>query len=508
MARIVFLSLLSLVTIGATAQNLDRFEEFRRRSEQAFEKTRTSHDNRFEQHRAEVNQRYADHIRKMWEKYNVSPSEEAPVRPEPVEPPHYTPPTTAPAEKPVVEVVTPPAPAPKPQPVPTPAPAPKPQPIVKQQPTPQPVPQPTPQPVAPKEPRVLFEFYGTLVSLRVPGTGMPSLFELSEESVANSWLEVSKGGFDKMLEDCLAERKRLNIGDWGYYCLVRDAATCYYGAQCNDNILLQAYILAHSGYRLRLARNENRLYVLVNVAETMYGQPYFTIEGNRYYFVESRVAPSSLLICNVQFPGEKSVSLQMTAPPQFSVSDAPTIRFASKRYPNVYISLTPNKNLIDFYASYPTSPMPCYVHTSLSSSIKEALYPMLKSACAGRTQREAVGIVLNFVQTAFAYKSDTYQFGREKWFFGDEMFFYPYCDCDDRAILFAVLMREVLGLEAVLLDYPEHISVAVRLAANEDDDVVAVDGENFVVCDPTYINAEVGRAMPGLDGSKLKVVKL
>ena len=69
-------------------------------------------------------------------------------------------------------------------------------------------------------------------------------------------------------------------------------------------------------------------------------------------------------------------------------------------------------------------------------------------------------------------------------------------------------MREVLGLEAVLLDYPEHISVAVRLAANEDDDVVAVDGENFVVCDPTYINAEVGRAMPGLDGSKLKVVKL
>ena len=116
--------------------------------------------------------------------------------------------------------------------------------------------------------------------------------------------------------------------------------------------------------------------------------------------------------------------------------------------------------------------------------------------------------MLNFVQTAFAYKSDTYQFGREKWFFGDEMFYYPYCDCDDRAILFAVLMREVLGLEAVLLDYPEHISVAVRLAANEDDDVVVVDGENFVVCDPTYINAEVGRAMPGLDGSKLKVVKL
>lgn len=497
MVRIALLALLSLVTIGTTAQNTDSFEEFRRRSEQAFEQARTSHDNRFEEHRAEINRRYADHLRRVWERYNASPSEEAPRRPEPIEPPQYIPPTDAPTEKPIVEkpiaeVVVPPAP----------------QPIEKPKPNAKPIAPPISQPIAPQEPNIVFEFYGTLVSLRVPGSGVPSLFELSEERVASGWLEVSKSGFDKMLEDCLAERKRLNIGDWGYYCLVRDAATCYYGAQCNDNILLQAYLLAHSGYSLRLARSDNRLYMLVNVAETMYGQPFFTIEGKRYYFVESRIAPSSLLICNVAFPGEKGLSLKMATPPQLSFSEAPTLHFASKRYPELYVDLTPNKNLIDFYASYPTTPMPCYVHTSLSSSIKESLYPALQKACKGRSQREAVGMVLNFVQTAFAYKSDTYQFGREKWFFADEMFFYPYCDCDDRAILLAVLVREVLGVEAVLLDYPEHVAVAVHIAVKEADDVVEVDGAEFVVCDPTYINAGVGMAMSGLDRAKLKIVKL
>ncbi|MBR2351577.1 MAG: hypothetical protein IKA70_01395 [Alistipes sp.] len=495
------ITLLFVLLATTTVAQVDGFEEFRRKAESAFNAARESHDNRFEQHRAEINRRYADHIRNVWSRYDVSPSEPEPTRPDPVEPPVYAPPTL-PAERPTADK---PAPQPVPQPITVPA---KPAPQPKPQPAPQPVVKPAAQPTAPQQPTVAFEFYGTQVELRTPGTGIPSLFALSEDVVANSWLAISKGGFDVMLEDCLAIKKSIGMGDWGYYCLVRDAATCYYGAQCNDNTLLQAYILTHSGFRLRLARKENRLYMLLNVSETIYGQPFFTLDGARYYFVESRVAPQSLQICNVQFPGEKGLSLQMTAPPRLAQRDAASIRFASTRYPELFVTLAPNKNLIDFYASYPTSPLSFYVHTSLSPALKDVLYPALKRATAQRPQREAVDVVLNFVQTAFAYKSDTYQFGREKWFFGDEMFFYPFCDCDDRAILFAVLVREVLGLDVVLLDYPEHISTAVRIPAAGDDGVVTVDGERYVVCDPTYINAGVGRVMSGLDSSKLKIVKL
>lgn len=353
-----------------------------------------------------------------------------------------------------------------------------------------------------------FDFYGTAASLRVPGTGVPSLFQPTEDAVANCWLEVSKGGYDKMLEDCLALRKSIGMGDWGYYCLVRDAATCYYGAQCNDNTILQAYLLAHSGYRVRLARKDNRLFLLLNISEMVYGHSYFIIGGVRYFFVESRVAPQSMQICNVEFPGEKGLSLEMAAPPRLKNNSGKAVRFASKRYPELAVTLAPNKNLMNFYASYPTAPLSSYVHTSLSAPLKEALYPTLKRATAQKSQREAVEMLLNFVQTAFEYKTDTYQFGCEKWFFGDEMFFYPFCDCDDRAIFFAVLAREVLGLDVVLLDYPNHIATAVRMAVSDKDGCVLVDGAKYVVCDPTYINAGAGSVMPNLDGSKLKIVKL
>ena len=112
------------------------------------------------------------------------------------------------------------------------------------------------------------------------------------------------------------------------------------------------------------------------------------------------------------------------------------------------------------------------------------------------------------MQTAYSYQTDDQQFNREKWFFGDETFYYPYSDCDDRAILFSVLVRDVLNMEAVLLDYPNHLAAAVRFNSNVEGDYVTVDGTRFVVCDPTYVGAGVGVAMPDLDTSKLKIVKL
>lgn len=497
-----------LLSTTLFAQEIDRFEQFRRNATQKFESAREQQHNTFEQHRAEVNRRYADHIRKVWGSYNSSPSVPVPKRPEPVAPPIYTPPTPAP--QPTPQPVATPAPAPKPAPKPVPQPAPQPAPKPTPVPVPKPVttPAPKPTPSVPQGPKVTFDFYGTTASLRVPGTAVPSLFQPNEDAVANSWLEVSKGGFDKMLEDCLALKKSIGMGDWGYYCLVRDAATCYYGAKCNDNTVLQAYLLAHSGFRVRLARKDNSLFLLLNIAEMIYGHSYFMIGGVRYFFVESRVAPQSMQICNVEFPGEKSLSLEMAAPPRLTNKSGATVRFASKRYPELAVTLAPNKNLMNFYASYPTSPLSSYVHTSLSAQLKETLYPILKRATAQKPQREAVDMLLNFVQTAFEYKTDTNQFGYEKWFFGDEMFFYPFCDCDDRAIFFAVLVREVLGLPVVLLDYPNHIATAVRMAAADKDGCVLVDGAKYVVCDPTYINARSGNVMPNLDGSKLKIIKL
>ena len=103
---------------------------------------------------------------------------------------------------------------------------------------------------------------------------------------------------------------------------------------------------------------------------------------------------------------------------------------------------------------------------------------------------EAVGILLDFVQTAFEYQTDEQQFGKERPLFGDEILFYPYCDCEDRSILFSVLVRELVGLDVVLLNYPEHLATTVRFDDDVKGDYIMIDGKRYVVCDPTYIGAQ------------------
>ncbi|MBQ3247745.1 MAG: hypothetical protein IJB08_06870 [Alistipes sp.] len=555
------------VAVVAVAQTPDAFEQFRRQMDSSFESVKRSNNENFERRRAEIDRQFADHMRKAWETYNSSAPIPEPERPEPVTIPEYVPksptsnehPVTAiePAPKPQpVQPVIEPKPQPKPEPT-TPVVAPKPEPVApvvvpksepttpvvtpkpepkapvttptpkpvvpvaipKPEPKPQPatpvvVPTPDPEPATPaapqtpNQPKTEFSFFGTHASVSVPEVGVPMLFNLSENTIADAWMKISSGDFEQTLADCLAARKSLALGDWGYYTFVKEFTNRYYEAECNDGVLLQAYVLAHSGYKVRMARSGNHLMLLLNFSGTVYGMSYFKLDGVRFYVPEKKGCPAKMSICEVKFPGEQSLSLQQSCPPRLAHKATGAKTFKSKRYPEVSLNLSVNKNLMDFYSAYPSSDFAFYVHTSLSDELQNQLYPTLRRATAGKSQRDAVSIILNFVQTAFSYQTDDQQFNREKWFFGDETFYYPYSDCDDRAILFSVLVRDVLNMEAVLLDYPNHLAAAVRFNSNVEGDYVTVDGTRFVVCDPTYVGAGVGVAMPDLDTSKLKIVKL
>ena len=90
------------------------------------------------------------------------------------------------------------------------------------------------------------------------------------------------------------------------------------------------------------------------------------------------------------------------------------------------------------------------------------MYPKLTQQIKGKSQKDAANILIDFVQTAFEYQTDDVQFGYERPLFADETFFYPYSDCEDRSILFAHLVKDLLGLDVVLLYYPGHLATAVK----------------------------------------------
>ena len=149
-----------------------------------------------------------------------------------------------------------------------------------------------------------------------------------------------------------------------------------------------------------------------------------------------------------------------------------------------------------------------YANTPLSNVAKETLYPQLKQAMAALTQTEKVMVLLDWVQNAFVYEYDDKVWGDDRAFFADESLYYPYCDCEDRSILFTRMVRDLIGLPCLLVYYPGHLAAAVCLDEKVNGDYIMVGNKRFVVCDPTYINAPIGATMPGMDNSSAKVIVL
>lgn len=175
-----------------------------------------------------------------------------------------------------------------------------------------------------------------------------------------------------------------------------------------------------------------------------------------------------------------------------------------------------NLNLLELYSEYPmvyknndtNTIWAIYANAPASKEMRENVYPLLKSGIAGRSESEAANMLLDFVQTALEYKTDGEAWGNERVFFPDETLYYPYCDCEDRAILYSRLVRDLMGLQVVLLYYPGHLATAVEFNENIPGDYIVLNGHRYLVCDPTYINAEIGSTMPGMDNSKVSVIML
>lgn len=141
--------------------------------------------------------------------------------------------------------------------------------------------------------------------------------------------------------------------------------------------------------------------------------------------------------------------------------------------------------------------------------MKDQLYPHFKKVLSGLSERDKVEHLLNWVQTGFIYEYDDKVWGTDRAFFPDETIYYPYADCEDRAILFTRLVRDLVGLDAILVYYPGHLASAIAFNGTESGDYIVLNGRKFTVCDPTFTNgAPVGRTATGYDNSAAKVILL
>lgn len=484
--------MIGILSVPAPAQDnnlVEKFAQFRK-------KTHADYEN----YRNELNERYAEFMKKAWNSFKaeepVTPPKEEEVPPIVIEPEDTlkTVPQTPPVQQPIKKVVEPPV-------APTP-----PRPVV-------PIKEITPPVEAEKEEEIETERWGTKFSVRFNKNRKFSLADCSNNALSEAWKQISESKQNNTIRDCLLLRAEKQLNDWSYLCLLQSIAKEIYG-ESNEAVLYTAFLFCQSGYKIRLGRDNGKLHLLFATQHIIYDKPFFIIGAETFY--SSTGDSKQMDICEVSFPEEKPLSLLVTQQPRLEVtpSDGRTIK--SKRYPTMEFSVNINKNILQLYEEYPSSSIEydfmtrwaMYANTPVSEEIKEKLYPQLNSLLADKGELKAVEMLLNWVQTGFEYEFDDNVWGADRAFFAEETLYYPYCDCEDRSILFSHLVRDILDLNVVLVYYPGHLAAAVEFSEEVSGDYITVDNRKFVICDPTYINASVGMSMPNLDTSNISAILL
>lgn len=492
-----------------SARSGESYEEFRKKTRESFGSFRDKVHEDYQQFRQEINKRYADWMDGKWTPSDVHdplPVPEPEVKPVPPvvlpvkeDEPDVEPEPVEEKEVPLVVVV--------PEPVVLPELETQPQPIV-------PV---MPPPVEPVIPMPVY-YLGTTINLSNYQSWLSAGRSLTLDDMPQAWNTMSDGRYEQLLAECLRERDNRNMCDWAYLTFLQAVTDRICGADSDASRLLTAYLFAQSGYKMRLGWGEGKAMMLFASDYLIYNTPYYFVgnDPERYYpFVKDKI--SSVEILDLAFPEEHTLSLRLDRLPM--VADAPTEprRLSSRRYSAFSCDMSVNKNMIDFFDTYPTSEINydmmtrwgMYAQTPLTELVAQQVEEKMRPLLAEMSQLDRVKRLLNWVQTAFKYEYDEVVWGYDRAFFAEESLFYPYCDCEDRSILFSHLVRRLTDAEVALILYPGHMATAVKFDSQDvKGDYININGEKYTVCDPTFVNAGVGMTMTGMDNAQVTALVL
>lgn len=339
--------------------------------------------------------------------------------------------------------------------------------------------------------RFPFRFYGRTYKVRYDRRGDLTLPSAAESDVAAAWDALSASSAS-LVEDCLTIRKKESLCDWAYLQLVDSLATQIYPAAENERELLFGFLMGKSGYNVRFGQSGDELYCLYGAKQIIYAKSYFP-EDDAYFF-RHRPGQGSLAMSEKVPEGTRLLDFGLTRCPAFQLGPE-LVRHIKTG--SIELDYRIPKSQLDFYASYPHTEMHIKADAPVSDAVRSTVYPALSAAIAGKGQVDAADTILRFVQGLMEYQTDRRRWGYEKWSFPEESFYYLCGDCDDHAILFSRLIRDLLGLDVLLVECnvngAPHEATAVRFTEPIIGDTILYNGETYYCCEPTSNAGKVGQ---------------
>ncbi|MCK9450417.1 MAG: hypothetical protein M0Q90_01895 [Bacteroidales bacterium] len=341
------------------------------------------------------------------------------------------------------------------------------------------------------------DFYGTSLNIQFDDRlAMGSIDKLSEQAIGDWWTMCSQTYYNQLVNELFRLNEKLSLNDWAYFKLVEATANKIAASDKNKTRLLSWFLMIRSGYDVKMAYSGNQLFLLIPTVNQLYGKSYLTIHGVRYYFVED-VNADSFQTYDFSFPGaNRMIDLNIYQPLNIG-DDFLTKQIAFKNdEAEVSFPVLLSVNTLYLLKDYPLTDLSVFFNAPMSRVTKESLAEGLIPYLAPMETSQALNFLLRFVQNSFKYMTDQEQFNAEKFFFPEELFFYAGSDCEDRSALFAYLVRQLLHLDVIGLEYPGHVATAVNLNSTFPGEYLTYQNSRYTIADPTYVNAPLGLSMP------------
>lgn len=342
-----------------------------------------------------------------------------------------------------------------------------------------------------------FDFFGSTLSFNIPKNMQNAKFyPQAQKGISNFFDSVVVTDYYYLIEDIEKTSKNMNLNDWGVYLLVTKLSQQLFPSQ-DESKLFSWIVFNKLGYSVRVGLAKRKIVLMLNSNKVIYSAPNYTINNKKFYVFSnnSKAKIGRVYTYKNNYPdSDKPLDLSLKTLPNFKENMLSKTLLYKKRTEDYKISYEYNKNLIDFMATYPQADYETFFNAPIELKTYEQIAMGLKKYIDDKKASEAINFVLNFVQNAFKYETDLEQFGHEKVMFAEETLYYDKSDCEDRAVLFAYLVKELFRVGVIGVKYKDHMTTALYIPM--DGDSVKFNSRRFVIADPTYINANIGQSMP------------
>jgi len=351
--------------------------------------------------------------------------------------------------------------------------------------------------VAIKKEDVSFNFFGTDLGFSVDDSVKDAKFyPQNQEGISSFFTVVAKSEYENVLVLISNIKSSMRLNDWGLYLLVTKFSQELF-ANPNDAKLMGWFIFNKLGYDVKVGLAKREVTLMHYSEKIIYSTPNYSFSGKKFYLLShyDKGRVGRLYSYKQSYPGAtKAFDLSLKELPNFNSNvknKSLWFNYNDKVFTTTYHY---NQNLLDFMATYPQADYETFFNAPVDEMSYTAIARDIKKQIDGKKASVALDFVLKFVQNAFVYERDNQQFSREKVMFAQETLYFDKSDCEDRAILFSYLVKELFGYSVVGVKYRDHMATALYIPL--DGDSVKVGRKKYVIADPTYINANIGQSMP------------